>query len=98
MSFTPASSKYRGERCHGVFVLVTDRVALAPVRVGLEIATALSRLHPDVYDLDATRRLLGSAETIADIRAGKDPAGIANGWRADEARWRRLRAPYLLYP
>lgn len=98
VSFTPASSKYRGERCHGVFVLVTDRVALAPVRVGLEIATALSRLHPDVYDLDATRRLLGSAETIADIRAGKDPAGIANGWRADEARWRRLRAPYLLYP
>ena len=40
-AFTPASSKYAGEECHGVFMIVTDRAALRPVRVGLEIASAL---------------------------------------------------------
>src|SRR6478672_264322 len=45
VSFTPVSGKYAGERCGGVFLIVTDREALHPVRVGLEIAAALFRLH-----------------------------------------------------
>ncbi len=31
------------EECQGVFMIVTDRVALHPVRVGLEIAAALQQ-------------------------------------------------------
>src|SRR5438093_8140115 len=38
--FTPASSKYAGQECQGVFIVVTDREALRPVRVGLEVASA----------------------------------------------------------
>ena len=34
---------------------------------------------------------------IARIRAGDDPAAIAASWGAAEARWRLLRAKYLLY-
>ena len=97
VSFTPESSKYAGERCHGVFMLVTDRSRLEPVRVGVEIASALHRLHGDTYDLEATARLLGSRETISRIRAGEDTERIVAGWRAGEATWRQLRARYLLY-
>jgi len=95
--FTPASSKYAGEECGGVFLVVTDRAALRPVRVGLEIASALARMYPAQYQVDPTGRLFGSKDTIARIKTGEDPASIAASWSAAEARWRLLRAKYLLY-
>ena len=42
-------------------------------------------------------RLIGSEQIVARIQQGEDPAAIAARWSADEARWRRLRAKYLLY-
>ena len=95
--FTPASSKYAGEECQGVFIIVTDRAALRPVRVGLEIASALSRMYPQQYRLDLAARLFGSRDTLARVRTGDDPAAIAASWSAAEARWRLLRTKYLLY-
>jgi len=80
-----------------VFVVVTDRAALRPVRVGIEIASILHALYGAQFDLDAAASLLGSKETIARIRAGVDPAAIAASWEAGEAKWRLLRAKYLLY-
>ncbi len=97
VSFTPSANKYAGEPCHGVFMIVTDRVALRPVRVGLEIAAMLSTLHGAAYQLDAAEKLMGSRDALARIRAGEDPAQIAASCSADEARWRLLRAKYLLY-
>jgi uncharacterized protein YbbC (DUF1343 family)/CubicO group peptidase (beta-lactamase class C family) len=95
--FTPASSKYAGEECEGVFVIITDRLALRPVRVGVEIAAMLHKLYGPAFDLDAAWRLLGSKDTLARIRAGEDPGSIAASWSAGEAAWRRLRAKYLMY-
>ena len=95
--FTPASSKYAGQECQGVFMIVTDRVALRPVRVGLEIAAALARMHPADYQLDSAARLLGSRDTLTRVKAGDDPAAVAASWGAAESRWRLLRAKYLLY-
>jgi uncharacterized protein YbbC (DUF1343 family) len=95
--FTPASSKYANEECQGVFIIVTDRTALRPVRVGLEIASALTRLYPTHYQLDLAARLLGSKEALARLKTGDDPAAIAASWSAAEARWRLLRTRYLLY-
>ena len=95
--FTPASSKYAKQECQGVFMIVTDRLALRPVRVGLEIATALSRLYPAEYHLDAAARLFGSREALTRIKTGDDPSAIAASWGGAEARWRLLRAKYLLY-
>jgi len=95
--FTPASSKYANEECQGVFVIITDRAVLRPVRVGLEIAAALQKLYPAKYEVDQAVKLLGSKDTIARIKTGDDPASIAASWAAAEARWRLLRAKYLLY-
>jgi len=96
VSFTPASSKYAREACQGVFLFVTDRLALRPVRLGLEIAAMLYRLYAKQYRLEKAERLLGS-EALARIRAGEDPARVAESWAADEAWWRQIRARYLLY-
>ena len=98
MTFTPTSSEYAKQACQGVFMVVTNRDALQPVRVGLEIAAALWKLHGDQFDMGTTDRLLGSRADFARVKAGEDPAAVAAAWAAAEARWRRLRAKYLLYP
>jgi uncharacterized protein YbbC (DUF1343 family)/CubicO group peptidase (beta-lactamase class C family) len=95
--FTPGSSKYAGQECQGVFMIVTDRASLRPVRVGLEIASALARMYPAEYQLDAAGRLFGSRDMLTRVKAGDDPSAIAASWSAAEARWRLLRAKYLLY-
>jgi uncharacterized protein YbbC (DUF1343 family)/CubicO group peptidase (beta-lactamase class C family) len=97
VSFTPAASRYAGERCGGVFIVITDREALRPVRLGVEIAAALQRQHPAEFDLAKTATLLGSRADVERLRAGADPAGLAASWADGEARWRRVRSRYLLY-
>ena len=98
VSFTPVSSKYAGEVCEGVFLIVTNRNLLRPVRTGLEIAAALYRLYPASFDLDAAVRLLGSRDALERVKAGDNPATIAADWTDGENAWRQLREPYLLYP
>ncbi len=98
VSFTPQSSKFAGRKCRGVFILVTDRQALRPVRLGLEVAAILHRLYPDKYRLEEEENLLGSETVLIQILAGEDPAGIVKTWQADEKHWRQLRRRYLLYP
>jgi uncharacterized protein YbbC (DUF1343 family) len=95
--FTPISSKYANEACQGVFIIVTDRAALRPVRLGLEVASALNKLYGAKFELESAQRLFGSKETLTRVRAGEDPAAIVASWGAGEARWRLRRARYLLY-
>ncbi len=47
VAFTPTSSKYANEPCAGVFMVISNRSALQPVRLGLEIAAALWKAHGD---------------------------------------------------
>jgi uncharacterized protein YbbC (DUF1343 family) len=95
--YTPATSVYANEACGGVAFVVTDREALRPVAFGIEVASALARLYPAQYTLKPDDRLVGSKATTARVLSGEDPAAIAASWAADEARWRLLRAKYLLY-
>jgi uncharacterized protein YbbC (DUF1343 family)/CubicO group peptidase (beta-lactamase class C family) len=95
--FTPTASKYAGEECQGVFMVITDRAALRPVRVGVELASMIYRLYGSRFEIDLAERLYGTKEGLARIKAGDDPAAIAGAWSAGEARWRVLRAKYLIY-
>jgi uncharacterized protein YbbC (DUF1343 family) len=96
-AFTPSSSKYAGEACRGVYMLIADRDRLRPVRVGVEIAAALVRLHGTTFDVEAAAPLFGSRALLSRIRAGDDPRETAEAWGSDVADWRRLREKYLLY-
>ena len=97
ITFTPKSSKYANEECQGVFMVITNRSQLQPVRAGLEIAAALSTMFGAKYDVGTTWRLFGVQDPLERVRRGEDPAAVSARWTADEARWRRLRAKYLLY-
>ena len=97
ITFTPQSSKYAKEECQGVFMVITNRAALQPVRVGFEIAGALSSLYGAKYEPNNMWRLIGTEALVARITQGDDAAAIAGSWSADEARWRQRRAKHLLY-
>jgi uncharacterized protein YbbC (DUF1343 family)/CubicO group peptidase (beta-lactamase class C family) len=96
ISFTPASSRFANELCHGVFIIVTDRDRLRPVRVGAEVASALYRLFPKDFEVDKVGRLFG-ADTVRRIRSGEAPSAIASAWSRAESGWRLLRSKYLRY-
>ena len=98
VAFTPSSSKYSGQWCEGISVLVTDRSQFRPVRLGVEIASALFRLHPNDFDLDALVRLSGSSNLVERIRGGDDPESITGDWEVGENVWRQTRRPHLIYP
>jgi len=95
--FTPSSSKFEKQKCQAVRFTITDRSVLEPVRVGLAVACELRRAHRDAWDARAYDRLLGHAESLKALLAGKDVAEIESAWQAELDRFRQRRARYLLY-
>jgi uncharacterized protein YbbC (DUF1343 family)/CubicO group peptidase (beta-lactamase class C family) len=97
VEFTPASSKYAKERCRGVRMTVTDRAALRPVTLGVEIATALRDLHPSDWKRERFVDLLASGAAMTRFERGEPAATIVSGWAAEQMEFERRRARYLMY-
>jgi len=97
VTFTPTAAKFPNEACQGVFIVITDRNLVRATRLGAELAAALIKMSPKDFSMDVNLRLIGSPADIARLKAGDDPAAIAASWSGAEARWRLLRAKYLLY-
>ncbi|HLG13923.1 MAG TPA: exo-beta-N-acetylmuramidase NamZ domain-containing protein [Blastocatellia bacterium] len=95
--FTPRSSKFAGEECGGVNIIVTDRGAFRPVACGIEIAYQINRLFAGSWKLDDYVRLLANRAALEALKAGKTPAEIAATWQAGLAEFARTRRRYLLY-
>jgi len=97
VDFTPNSSPFKKELCHGVRVVLHDRQVLDAPALGIEIATALYRLYPGSFQIDKTLGLIGSREVLQAMKDGQDPALIVQGWQNSLERFCRLRSKYLLY-
>jgi uncharacterized protein YbbC (DUF1343 family) len=98
MEFTPASSKFKGEKCEGVYIIVTDRNAYQGARSGVTMAWALHKLFGDKFQLEKVENLLQNKRTMEAIRTAKDPAEIQKVWQDDLAKFKVVRQKYLLYP
>lgn len=96
--FTPDASKFKGASCSGVNIAVTDRAALDPVRVGLEIAVALRRLYPQEWEIDKLDLLLLHKATLEALRSGADADTVLEQSRDGLKEFGRRRQPHLLYP
>jgi uncharacterized protein YbbC (DUF1343 family) len=96
-TFTPSADKHAGKRCNGVRITLTNRAALDAPRMGIELAAALRRLHPETFTVRDMLALLGSRQTLAAIEAGQDPAVIGQNWQAGLQAFTAMRAKYLLY-
>jgi uncharacterized protein YbbC (DUF1343 family) len=95
--FTPTASKFKGEPCGGVNIVVTDRAALDPVRVGLEIAVALRRLYPKEWQAEKIATLLLHRATLDAILAGEGADPVLEKARAGLKEFALRRPGLLLY-
>jgi uncharacterized protein YbbC (DUF1343 family) len=97
VEFTPESSKFEGEPCGGVNIVVTDREAFRPVRTGLEIARQLRRLYPDNWETKNFDRLLANARTREAVLAGKSIDEMELIWEPELREFLKRRAAFLIY-
>jgi uncharacterized protein YbbC (DUF1343 family) len=98
VDFKPSSNSFAGSVCHGVQIVLIDRQALDPAELGVELAAALWKLYPNVFQLEKTLPLIGASWVLEAIEAGRDPRRIVSEWQDALQRFRTLRSRYLLYP
>jgi uncharacterized protein YbbC (DUF1343 family) len=106
LRYVPAFSKHSETLCNGVRVIVTDREALEPVRLGIWCIAVARELDPERFDWNretyewancsAIDALLGGIEFRALVDTGGDLAEWLESWRANETRFRRERAKHLI--
>lgn len=96
--FMPSSSKFQGELCQGVRVVIVDRRRLEPVSLGLAVAHALRQVHPEPWDTKQLNRLLGNQSVAQAILEGnassEELKEIASSEHGD---FQRRRSVVLLY-
>ena len=98
VEFTPRSSKHAGRLCRGVYIIVTDRRAVQPVRSGMTIAWHLNKLFGKTFDLDKVLNLLANRATLTALTQTDDPAKLPAGWAKNLAAFKKVREKYLIYP
>ncbi|MCS6875087.1 MAG: DUF1343 domain-containing protein [Pyrinomonadaceae bacterium] len=97
VQFIPKASVFKGEKCNGINIIITDRNSFRPLRVGIEIAVALRRLFPEYWKIDNYNRLLANEETFESIRNANQPETIESQWEKKLEEFKKIRAQYLLY-
>jgi uncharacterized protein YbbC (DUF1343 family) len=95
--FTPNSSRFQHQLCHGVRMVLLDRQVLDSPTLGIEIVSALYRLYSRSFQVDETLGMIGSREVLEAIKDGQGPASIVQKWQGPLEQFCRLRSKYLLY-
>ena len=95
--FRPAASVFKDEWCGGVNIVITDRAAFRPVRMGLELAAALRQLYPQDWKPQRLLTLLVNAQAHDALVRGAEPQAIEAAAQAGLEQFKARRAPFLLY-
>ena len=95
--FTPDANRYQNQLCHGIRILLTDRHALDSPLLGIEIASALNRLYPAEFRIQAILGMVGSRGVLQAITDGQDPKIISSQWQDGIKQFSALRNRYLIY-
>jgi SSS family transporter len=88
---------FHGETIPAIHFTVTDPTHFDSPQFGVELLAALHRLYPAQFHLDLVKNLLVNAETLAGVKAGRDPRDIAAQWSAGIHAFERARQSFLLY-
>jgi uncharacterized protein YbbC (DUF1343 family) len=95
--FVPRERQFKGERCGGVQILLTDWNRFEPMKLGLQLAVTLRRLYPEQWKPEGILRMLGDRAAYRSICDGKPLHEIEELWRQKVQEFERVRARYLLY-
>jgi uncharacterized protein YbbC (DUF1343 family) len=95
--FTPTYSTFKDKPCGGVSMVITDRLRLNAVDVGISVARLLQRLYPEQYALGKIGNLLQSKDALEAIKGGESLIAIKQNWASDLEAFKKRREGYLLY-
>lgn len=95
--FTPESSKFSGQVCGGLNLVITDRDVFDPLATGLELAVTLRGLYAEQWETKSLNRLLGHQQTYESIRAGASLGDIRSAYNNELQDFRQRRKAFLLY-
>jgi uncharacterized protein YbbC (DUF1343 family) len=106
--FQPVFQKHVGEVCSGVEIHVTDRQALRPLALGLELLQAVRSLDPEsfawrhepyefVAEVPAIDLLTGSAAARQALESGDDLEPLFKEWRREVSEFDSTLEGILLY-
>jgi uncharacterized protein YbbC (DUF1343 family) len=97
ISFTPTASNFAGQLCHGVNLVLTDREVLDSPELGIELASALAKLHPQQFHMEKMLDILANQNVYDELVHSVDPHRIALNWQDDLQRFLQVRGKYLIY-
>jgi uncharacterized protein YbbC (DUF1343 family) len=100
VNFTPTSTKYQGEECHGIRILVTDRDRLKPYLSGIKIINEICRMYPEHFEWKTAHfdRLCGTSKIRDAIASHSSVDVLRSKWQKELESFLKIRAGYLLYP
>lgn len=97
IDFIPSSQPYRGQRCHGVEISITDRDQLDAPLLGAALVQALHEQWPVTFAIEKTEAILASRSTSEGLRNGLSAHDVALRWQQDLSGFIERRKRYLLY-
>lgn len=99
-AFTPVSSKYKGQKCKGVKIIITNRDSLEPYWSGVLIINEIHRMYPDAFQWRAQHfdRLCGTSVIREAITAQSSLEKLREKWQVGLKNFLRVRDKYLMYP
>lgn len=97
ITFTPDSSNYSGQACHGVNLVLTEREFLDAPELGMELASALLKLYPEQYHIEKIMEILASKAVYDALVRGEDPHRIDLDWQDELLKFQQIRDRYLIY-
>jgi uncharacterized protein YbbC (DUF1343 family) len=97
IDFTPTSDRYKGKRCHGVKITVTDRDSLHSVTCGLETARILASLYPRQFQSQKLVSMVGTEEVVEAVARGASSLELFKIYEGRLRAFLTLRQKYLLY-
>jgi len=98
VDFTPTSSTFRGELCHGVRIEITDRNAVRASILMIKFANEIRKQsHLWDYHKDGFRTMVGTSDMISMFDADECTCHITSTFNAKAAQFEHYRLPYLLY-
>lgn len=97
IEFTPTASKFKDQACQGCYVIVTDRSAIEPVKMGVSIVWQLKKMYGEKFEFEKVDRLLKNDQAMKAIESANDPKSIPAVWKDDLALFKKKRKSFLLY-
>ena len=98
IKFFPEEHKYSNELCEGIYITITDREKLEPVKLGFIIIITLYKMYPQEFDIDKLWHITRSKALIDLIKNDSSITELIDSWQNNLDMFIKKRSQYLFYP